>query len=57
MDMMTPDEKKTGRDAVDCAWEQNPDMKAMSIGVAIHIFIFGAPMALAACRLLEMGRQ
>ncbi|MCK5746623.1 MAG: hypothetical protein KAH44_10420, partial [Oricola sp.] len=26
------------------AGAQTPDMKAMSIGIAIHIFLFGAPM-------------
>jgi hypothetical protein len=33
-----------------------PDMKAMSIGLAIHIFLFGVPMALAVRHVLETGR-
>ncbi len=37
------------------AGAQHPDMKAMSIGVAIHIFLFGVPMALAARRALKVG--
>ncbi len=35
------------------AGAQNPDVKGMSIGIAIHIVLFGVPMAYAARRLLK----
>lgn len=35
------------------AGAQNPDAKDMSIGIAIHIVLFGVPMAYAARRLLK----
>jgi len=31
----------------------NPDLKSMSIGLAIHVFVFGLPMAWVAYRLLR----
>jgi hypothetical protein len=38
------------------ATPQNPDASGLAVGLAIHIFIFGIPMALVARRLLERGK-